>query len=202
MKFPYCAPVRRAKFFRLRGTPLAALVATVLVGTASATAVAAPIEYGDTLPQGRPVRAPYMDGLSIHHDGTTVEVPAQLRTGAQDTFDLLGKSADGDWLVAHEDLNTTGEERNGVAVYRVNAAGATPLFSESHEGWATEEVFDWRLSNNHRRMVQMDRLEGDSMVATVRNLAGDVVARRALGYAQGVLDFSGPRMVVLNQSRG
>lgn len=188
---------------RLREASLAALVATVLVASTSATA-AAPVRYNvDTMPQGRPVRAPYMDGLSIHHGDTTVEVPAELRTGSGDRFDLLGKSADGDWLVAHDDLadpdGPSADMREGVAVYRVNPSGATTIFSEPQEVFATEEVFDWRLSDNHRRVVQMDRPEGEATIATVRNLAGAVVARRALGFAQGVLDFSGPRMVVVNQ---
>ena len=188
---------------RRRGASLAALVATVLIGTTCATAVGAPIRYDvDTLPQGRLVRAPYMDGLSIHHGGTTVDVPAQLRTGTADRFALLGKSADGDWLVAHDDVadpeSPSEGMRNGVAVYRVSAAGATTLFSEQQEGWASEEEFNWRLSDSHRRVVQWDHPEGDWVIATVRKLDGAVVQRMSLGYAQGVLDFSGPRMVVAN----
>jgi hypothetical protein len=85
-------------------------------------------------------------------------------------------------------------------LYAVTPDGDSSVLHHHSRAWEEFNDFDssYRLSDNGKRYVEWLADEGAGDL-TVRNLAGEVVGHDP--FATSVVDFTGPRMAFLRDSR-
>lgn len=157
----------------VRGTPTPA-TASQPARTTHQVAVA-------TLSEGPPPAIDYLTGRTLHTasgETVTVDVPAEQA----DTLELLGRSADGGWVVVQHGFNV---------VLDVAPSGATRQIATGDEEFPST----FRLSSNGNLIsIQTNDQEMSSAIVQVVDLSGAQVDRHEFDDAGNVVGFTGRRL--------
>ena len=179
-----------------RTTVLGAAVGVALALVAG-TAQAATIDLQQThLKRGADARVAFADMADIHtRGGRLIPLP---ETNPPDQLSVLGRSSLG-WVAWRSALEGDPLAYDDT-LYAVTPQGGSSVLYDHSKAWEEFDDFDswYALSDNGKRYVEWLADEGDGDI-TVRNLAGEKVGHDP--FATSVVDFTGPRMAFLRDSR-